>query len=108
VPGRAGQDLLWCKRKRAEHFTYVRRCVSGPFFLSGALASLFPRLAIPHLPFMAAYGLAVAALAGVEACLRAGDLAFERRDGCVMAPFPGELGVGCWAFVEHPCALPWR
>jgi len=75
---------------------------------AGALASLFPRLAIPDLPFMAAYGLAVASLAGVEACLRAGDLAFERRDGCVMAPFPDELGIGCWAFVEHPCALPWR
>jgi hypothetical protein len=75
---------------------------------AGALASLFPRLAIPDLPFMAAYGLAVASLAGVEACLRAGGLAFERRDGWVMAPFPDELGVGCWAFVEHPCALPWR
>jgi hypothetical protein len=75
---------------------------------AGTLASVFPRLAVPDLPFMAAYGLSVASLAGVEACLRAGDLAFERRDGFVMAPFPDELGVGCWAFVEHPCALPWR
>jgi hypothetical protein len=73
-----------------------------------ALAKLFPRLTIPDLPFMAAYGLAVASLDQVAARLQAGDVAFERRDGVVVAPFPDDLGVGCWVFVENAAALPWR
>jgi hypothetical protein len=95
---------------RANHYGSAFHLDRGRVQLvaAGALASLFPRLAIPDLPFMAAYGLAVASLGGAEACLRAGGLPFERRDGCVMAPFPDELGVGCWALVEHPGALPWR
>jgi len=75
---------------------------------AASLARLFPRLAIPDLPFMAAYGLAVASLARIAACLRAGDVAFEQRDGCVIAPFPDDLGVGCWVFVERAADLPWR
>ena len=72
------------------------------------MAWLLPQLAIPTLPFMAAYALAVASLDGAAACLREGDIAFERRDGCVIAPFPDELGVGCWVLVEHAAGLPWR
>jgi hypothetical protein len=73
-----------------------------------AMARLLPHLPIPTLPFMAACGLAVASLDGAAACLREGAIAFERRDGCAIAPFPDELGVGCWALVEHAAALPWR
>lgn len=72
------------------------------------LARLFPRLAIPDLPFMAAYGIAVASLERVTDCLLDALIAFERQAGCVIARFPDELGVGYWVFVENAFALPWR
>jgi hypothetical protein len=75
---------------------------------AAALGQLFPRLAIPGLPFMASYGVVVASLDRAAACLQAGEVAFERQDGHVVAPFPDELGVGCWVFVETAAALPWR
>jgi hypothetical protein len=73
-----------------------------------ALARLFPQLTLPDLPFMAAYGLAVTSLATTAACLRVGGVAFKQRDGYVIAPFPDDLGVGCWVFIEHAADLPWR
>jgi Glyoxalase-like domain len=72
------------------------------------LNELFPGLEIPALPFICSYGVAVRSLAEVVACLTAGGLSFERRDGCVIARFPAPLGTGCWAFVENTAALPWR
>jgi len=75
---------------------------------SAALSRLLPRAALPDLPFIAGYGLTVASLAATMACLRAGGLAFETRDGCTIAPFPDELGIGSWAFVERAADLPWR
>jgi hypothetical protein len=33
---------------------------------------------------------------------------FAQYAGCIVAPFPDELGVGCWVFVENTAALPWR
>jgi len=73
-----------------------------------SLARLFARLTVPDLPFMAAYGVAVTSLATAVACLRAGGVAFEQQSGYVIAPFPDELGVGCWVLVEHAADLPWR
>jgi hypothetical protein len=73
-----------------------------------SLAQLFPQLAIPGLPFMAAYAIGVASLDRVAACLQAAALSVERRGGCVTAPFPPELGTGCWVFVENAAALRWR
>ncbi len=73
-----------------------------------AVGELVPRLAVPALPFMAAYGLLVASLDQVGGCLRAGELAFDRDGASIIAPFPEELGAGCWVFVEDPAALPWR
>jgi len=75
---------------------------------AASLQQLFPSLAIPDLPFMAAYAVAVVSLEQAAASLRVGDVAFERRDGCVIAAFPDELGAGCWVFAESAAALPWR
>ncbi len=74
---------------------------------SSALAKLLPQLAVPDLPFMAAYGIA-ASLVHTTAHLQGGGISFDRRGDCVIAPFPDELGTGCWVFVEHAAALPWR
>jgi hypothetical protein len=73
-----------------------------------SLERLFPRLVYPDPPFMAAYGIAVASLEQVVACLEVGRVAFSRHDGHVTALFPHELGVGGWVFVECAKALPWR
>jgi hypothetical protein len=75
---------------------------------AAALARLFPRLVMPDLPFMAAYGIAVTSLEQAAACLQAGEVAFERQAGRVIAPFPDDLGAGCWVFVESASGLPWR
>jgi hypothetical protein len=75
---------------------------------AASLARLFPRLAIPDLPFMAAYGIAVRSLDRVMACLQTGQIPFEHQPGYVIAPFPDDLGVGCWVLVEDASALPWR
>jgi hypothetical protein len=75
---------------------------------AASLASLFPALAVPDLPFMAAYGIAVTSLDRARDCLQTGQVPFERHAGYVIAPFPDDLGVGCWVFVEDASALPWR
>jgi hypothetical protein len=75
---------------------------------AASLGELFPRLAAPELPFMAGYGIAVASLDRAVASLQAGEIAFQRDGGYVVAPFPEELGLGAWVFVEIAPALPWR
>jgi Glyoxalase-like domain len=78
------------------------------FMSSLMLAQSLPGLEIPAFPFICAYGIAVRSLAATAARLDAGGIAFTRRDGCLVAPFPAALGTGCWAFVEGAAALPWR
>jgi Glyoxalase-like domain len=75
---------------------------------AASFGQLFPRLPIPDLPFMAAYGVTVASLDRAATCLQAGGLAFDRAAGHIVAPFPDDLGTGCWVFVESAAALPWR
>ena len=70
-------------------------------------ARLFPGQTVPGLPFMGAYALQVESLDTAETILAARPGA--RRDGDrLVVPFPEELGVGAWVFVENPAALPWR
>jgi hypothetical protein len=73
-----------------------------------ALAAMFPSLAIPALPFTAAYGIRVESLAATLDCLQRGGLNFSRRDNALLVPFPSELGLGLWVFVEQPSGLLWR
>jgi hypothetical protein len=73
-----------------------------------SLVRLFPKLAVPDLPFIAAYAIAVGSLDQATASLRAGSVDFERNDACLVAPFPDALGEGRWVFVENAGALPWR
>jgi hypothetical protein len=63
-------------------------------------AAMLPQIAIPSLPFIAAYGVTVKSLDAVEASLRSGGLPFRRDADCLVAPFPEELGTGVWLFSE--------
>ncbi len=98
------------RNPQADEFGPAFRLDRGRVQLAAAasLARLFPTLAIPDLPFMAAYGIAVASREQLAACLRAGEMAFDQQSDYVIVPFPEELGVGCWVFVETAAALPWR
>jgi hypothetical protein len=63
-----------------------------------AFASRFPEAAIPDLPFIGACTIAVASLAGVEAALRRGGIAYRHAGDQVIARFPDEIGTGIWVF----------
>ncbi|HEV3395567.1 MAG TPA: VOC family protein [Xanthobacteraceae bacterium] len=75
---------------------------------TAAFAALLPEVAAPSLPFIGAYAVLVASLERAEHALRAGGLAARRHGPTLIAPFPRELGVGAWLFVETTSALPWR
>lgn len=75
---------------------------------TAALSAIFPRLAVPGLPFIAGYALTVASLPQAAACLEAGAVAFERHGGHLIAAFPPELGAGAFLFAERAADLPWR
>ena len=77
-------------------------------FSVDAFAAILPEIAMPGLPFMAAYALRVQSLAAVEALLRQEDMPTWRIGASLVAPFPQELGVGAWLFVENADDLPWR
>ena len=74
---------------------------------SSALTRVLPDLPIPSLPFIAAYGIATS-LPQTTAYLRGSHIKFDWSGDRVIAPFPDELGIGCWVFVENAAALPWR
>jgi hypothetical protein len=73
-----------------------------------AFSRLAPGIAIPALPFIGLYAVAVRSLATLEACLRHSCLPFEREDGFVRVGFPPALGVGGWMFAEDDSRFPWR
>jgi Glyoxalase-like domain len=66
-----------------------------------AFAAALPEIAIPSLPLIAGYGVAVTSLATVEAALRNGGLPSRRAGAVLVAPFPEELGTGAWLFSER-------
>ena len=75
---------------------------------AAGFARLLPDVAAPSLPFIGAYAVTVASLAQAEQVLSAGGLVTRSAGPMLIAPFPRELGLGAWVFVETPSALPWR
>jgi hypothetical protein len=73
-----------------------------------AFAAMFPELAIPRLPFLGAYAVRVRSLAAAEGLIRREDLPARRLGGALVVPYPSELGLGAWLFVENGRDLPWR
>jgi Glyoxalase-like domain len=73
-----------------------------------ALAGLVPEISVPSLPFIGAYAIMVVSLDGAEQALRARGTPSRRHGPMLIAPFPRELGLGAWIFVETAAALPWR
>lgn len=69
---------------------------------------LVPDLAVPALPFIGIYAIAVRSLALLQDVLARGGVAFRRHGAVVSASFPHALGSGAWLFVEHARDLPWR
>lgn len=73
-----------------------------------ACVQLFPELAIPMPPFIAAYGVIVASLDAAAASLAGGDVAHTIAGKAMRVPFPHALGIGAWVFAESVESLPWR
>ncbi len=73
-----------------------------------AFARLVPEIAIPSLPFIALYAVAVRSLSGLCDSLQRSGLPFTAHDGFVFARFPSALGIGGWVFAETADRLPWR
>ena len=73
-----------------------------------AFAAMVPEVAVPKLPFMAAYAIRVQSLAVVEALVKSSGMSSRRIGAALLVLFPPELGAGAWLFVENPADLPWR
>jgi hypothetical protein len=73
-----------------------------------AFAAMFPEIAIPRLPFLGAYAIRVQSLVAAEALIQRESLPARRLGGALVVPFPSELGLGAWLFVENASGLPWR
>ena len=65
------------------------------------------------MPFLGAYAVRVQSLAAAEALLQREAMSSEavpmrRIGGALVVPFPSEVGLGAWLFVENGRDLPWR
>jgi hypothetical protein len=49
----------------------------------------------------------VGSLSAAETVLRQHRLPMRRLGNVLVVPFPEELGVGAWLFVENAADLPW-
>ena len=65
-----------------------------------ACTRMLPEVAIPALPFIAAYAISVGSLDLVQGILRRNALAARRLGESLVAPFPDALGRGAWLFAE--------
>jgi hypothetical protein len=75
---------------------------------TAAFTGLLPEISVPSLPFIGAYAIMVVSLDRAEEALRARGTTLRRCGPLLIAPFPRELGLGAWVFVETASALPWR
>ena len=66
-----------------------------------AFEAALPEIAVPGLPFIGAYGIAVASLDATGALLSRGGLRTRRAGDCLVVRFPEELGQGSWLFAER-------
>lgn len=73
-----------------------------------AFARQLPGIAIPGLPFIGAYAVAVESVAATAALLRAAGHPQQRCGPVLVVPFPDALGRGAWMFAERVAELPWR
>jgi hypothetical protein len=71
-------------------------------------ALLAPGLAIPALPFVGLYAVAVTSLPALERDLVGSGVALLRHGDSIQVSFPEALGIGAWMFVEQAGSLPWR
>ena len=63
---------------------------------------------MPRLPFIGAYAIQVPSLAAVGNADPARAALTRAGGGALVVPFPAELGIGAWLFVENGRDLPWR
>jgi hypothetical protein len=73
-----------------------------------AFTTMLPEIPVPRLPFIAAYAVRVQSLTAAESLLNKADLPLRRLGASLVVPFPEELGIGAWVFVENAADLPWR
>jgi hypothetical protein len=71
-----------------------------------AFADIVPGVAIPSLPFIGSYALAVRSLEVAAKVLHEAALPAHRLGKALVAPFPPPLGRGAFLFVEDAADLP--
>jgi len=62
----------------------------------------------PRLPFIGAYAVQVRSLSTCENLMKQAGIKARRHSSALIVPFPDDLGVGAWLFVENAADLPWR
>ena len=70
------------------------------FVTAEACEDILPEVAIPALPFIAAYEISVGSLDLVQGILSRNAVASRRLGESLVAPFPDALGRGAWLFAE--------
>jgi hypothetical protein len=73
-----------------------------------AFEAMLPEITIPQLPFLGAYAVRVQSLAATQALLQREGMAMRQRGQALVVPFPPDIGLGAWLFVEDGRDLPWR